>query len=130
MKISLADFDYVTTALFSAQYSCCDYTSEVFTNPREEAAELLIRVALTLTGEVYQPGHVFPEPKNPKTLGDVRKNLLIFIANEIIKSIDSHIYDLEKTLKRVYDFVDSIYPDDEDAEPDAEDVEPRAHTVD
>ena len=131
MKISLEDFDYITTVLFCAQDSCCDYTARVFTNPREDAAKLLIRVALTLTGEVYQPGHVFPEPKNPKTLGDVRKNLLIFIANELSKSIDSHIYDLEKALKLVYAFVDSIYPDNEDDKPRGNnDGVLRAHTVD
>jgi hypothetical protein len=108
-KVSLDDFEIVTTELFCTQ----DPAISPHLSPRDEAVEILIRITLILTGEVYQPGYVFPEPKHPKNLSDVRKNLLIVIANELSKNIEAHIYDLEKSIQRVYSLVDSIYPVEE-----------------
>ena len=102
-EVSFDDFDYIMVELFSTQ-------PDISQNPREDAMETLLRVSLILTGQVYQPGQTWPEPTHPKTIGEVRRNLLIHIGNQISTLVDLPIYELEKGLTELEKFVESVYP--------------------
>ena len=106
MKISFEDFDHVTTKIIVAS----DY-EDFCPNIREELAEVLIDLSLLLTGEVYRPGLEFPEPKHPKKLEDVRKNILTHVAEELSAALDKSYEDIELTFSRLTRLLENVYPD-------------------
>jgi nicotinamide riboside kinase len=118
VKISFEDFDHVTTKIVVASYE-----DDFCPNVRAELAEVLIDISLMLTGEVYRPGLEFPEPKHPKKLEDVRKNILIHVAEELSAALNKSYEDIELTFSRLTRLLENVYPDpDPDRSEDAMDL--------